>query len=701
MPADKFPTELKLWKYWIERVARRFGLSFSPIYYEVVSQEEMAEVGAYVGYPARFHHWTWGQSYLEMIESIMRGSIYYELVIPGNPSNGYLSELNAQISQKTVMAHVCGHADFFRNNAYFRGIPDDIVNLMADDARRMDALREEVGKERFDKFVDACMSIDTMVDLSLIDRDDQPTASKSKDIKVRRRSIPDGLPDYLDDVINTDGYLKEEEERVRLEKELATGIEKGVKLPVHPVRDVLVFLARHGKLESWQREVLWIIHLETLLLRQGAQTRIMNEGWATIWEHVIMNECGAILNSELIEFSKQSAGVLRSPYIQINPYYLGMVIWRDIERRWNTGRHGRIYEESPYKSVRDRWDEFAVFKHLVDCRGSCSPDLISDWKEFQALIRETASGRGVALPAFFSEDDYIAFWLEYEEAESRLSDLFSKRTEVEQFEREIYGKVSGDKSELSLLWFQAWHHGWASKGRPDSLLWTLAEIDRRIRKLEKVISLKHRIRNGEIPPVEIPIPDEWFDWAAQFPETLVLADGLRKIFEIRRTHCDVTFIGDFLTDELIFREGYHTIGVEHDVIDPRLDPNNPVDAWVIKSRQGDRVRAVLKSAYVNLGVPVVEIVDANVKGNSGLYVVHLHDGRDLDEKMVQKVMPNLWLAWGGDKPVHLESKRTTWPKRQPWWTHWSPSGRANSKAEPKVQKIVFSYDGQRVTQSLD
>src|SRR3712207_9322801 len=43
----------------------------------------------------------------------------YEVVINTNPSYGFLLETNSPVQNKLVMAHVLGHVDFFKNNAYF------------------------------------------------------------------------------------------------------------------------------------------------------------------------------------------------------------------------------------------------------------------------------------------------------------------------------------------------------------------------------------------------------------------------------------------------------------------------------------------------------------------------------------------------------------------------------------------------------
>jgi stage V sporulation protein R len=40
----------------------------------------------------------------------------------------------------------------------------------------------------------------------------------------------------------------------------------------------------------------------------------------------------------------------------LNPYKLGLELFRDIEERWNKGRFGKAYEECDDLAIRDSWD---------------------------------------------------------------------------------------------------------------------------------------------------------------------------------------------------------------------------------------------------------------------------------------------------------------------------------------------------------
>jgi stage V sporulation protein R len=64
------------------------------------------------------------------------------------------------------------------------------------------------------------------------------------------------------------------------------------------------------------------------------QTKIMNEGWASFWHARIMRELD-MTDSEYVQFAQLHSGVLSPSKRNVNPYYVGMKVFEDIERRWN------------------------------------------------------------------------------------------------------------------------------------------------------------------------------------------------------------------------------------------------------------------------------------------------------------------------------------------------------------------------------
>lgn len=70
------------------------------------------------------------------------------------------------------------------------------------------------------------------------------------------------------------------------------------------------------------------------LLWAQMETKIMNEGWASLWHQRILREMD-LTSSEAIEFAKLNAGVVQPSKTSINPYYLGIKMFEHIEERYD------------------------------------------------------------------------------------------------------------------------------------------------------------------------------------------------------------------------------------------------------------------------------------------------------------------------------------------------------------------------------
>src|SRR6185369_8418527 len=102
-----------------------------------------------------------------------------------------------------------------------------------------------------------------------------------------------------------------------------------------PEKDLVYFLMKYSPtLEPWQRDVMAMLHEEMEYFVPQMQTKIMNEGWASIWHSRIMREMDLPTNEHL-EFAELHAGVVSPHKGQLNPYYLGYKIFEEIEKRWD------------------------------------------------------------------------------------------------------------------------------------------------------------------------------------------------------------------------------------------------------------------------------------------------------------------------------------------------------------------------------
>jgi stage V sporulation protein R len=60
--------------------------------------------------------------------------------------------------------------------------------------------------------------------------------------------------------------------------------------------------------------------------------------------------------SEVVDFAERHAGAMATQPGQVNPYKLGIELFRDIEERWDKGRFGKEYEECDDRDVKRHWD---------------------------------------------------------------------------------------------------------------------------------------------------------------------------------------------------------------------------------------------------------------------------------------------------------------------------------------------------------
>src|SRR5258706_1959093 len=126
------------------------------------------------------------------------------------------------------------------------------------------------------------------------------------------------------------------EERVRLKQKKA----KNRKfLPAEPVRDVLLFLLEHAPLEPWQADILSIVRDEAYYFAPQGMTKIMNEGWASYWHSRMMTE-KILTDPEVIDYAEHHAGTMGTSPGVLNPYKVGIELYRDIEERWDKGQFG-------------------------------------------------------------------------------------------------------------------------------------------------------------------------------------------------------------------------------------------------------------------------------------------------------------------------------------------------------------------------
>ncbi len=339
----------------IESHCANLGLDFFPVIFEMVNYQQMSEIAAYGGFPTRYPHWRFGMEYEQLSKSYEYGlSLIYEMVINNDPCYAYLLKSNNLVDQKTVIAHVYGHCDFFKNNYCFAHTNRKMLDEMANHGSRIRRYIEEVGHDEVENFIDVCLSLENLIDQHAPHIRREP---KNKDYDIELIS-PDKRPvpkiqvnrSYMDSYMNPADYLKEQQQKMVKE------FEKEKRFPENPQLDVLKFLLDHGPLNTWQRDVLSIVREEAYYYAPQGQTKIMNEGWAVYWHSKLMTQY-MMKDSEVVDYCDHYAGVLATNGMRLNPYKLGLELMYHIEKRWNRGQHGLDYMLESDPAKRAQWNK--------------------------------------------------------------------------------------------------------------------------------------------------------------------------------------------------------------------------------------------------------------------------------------------------------------------------------------------------------
>ncbi len=301
----------------IMEIAEGFGLDFYPMRFEICPAEVIYTFGAY-GMPTRFSHWSFGKTYHKMkLQYDLGMSKIYELVINSNPCYAFLLDTNSLVQNKMIVAHVLAHCDFFKNNVRFSNTRRDMVDSMSATAERIKAYEERYGREQVEAFIDAVLSIQEHIDPTLIHPKSNPLDSEE------RHKLPRRPRSKYEDLLALD------DKKVTLPTKVST------QFPEEPEKDLLLFIEEHSReLTDWQRDILTMLREEMLYFWPQMETKIMNEGWASYWHARIMRELD-LTTEEAIEYAKLNSNVVQPSRQRINPYYLGIKIFEDIEERYN------------------------------------------------------------------------------------------------------------------------------------------------------------------------------------------------------------------------------------------------------------------------------------------------------------------------------------------------------------------------------
>lgn len=331
------------------------GLDPFALAIEEYSADEIVEIAAYSGFPVRYPHFSFGQSYESLHHQYHTGQgKIYEMVINNDPTYMYLQRNNPLVDNLTVVAHALAHSDFFKNNIMFKHTNRNMMNVMANHGQQVRRYIDLYGKKPVLEFLDACLSVDDLIDPSAIWK--PPPSDKHTKMEFDEKPPVENIthieaPDYMERFVNTEEHKEKEREQ---NEEILKHNKK--TFPHKPTRDVLLYILNYIPLEQWKQNILSMVRDEALYFRPQMTTKVMNEGWASYWDSYIMTTKGYAGDDGIINYAKHHSGVLGGKHNMGNPYKLGVSLFQDIKERWDKGQHGRDWEDCDDYDEKQNWD---------------------------------------------------------------------------------------------------------------------------------------------------------------------------------------------------------------------------------------------------------------------------------------------------------------------------------------------------------
>ena len=246
LPRDLADVQIQM-----EAHARDYGLDFFPTIFEVIDVDQLNAIAAYGGFPTRFPHWRFGMEYQRLAKGYSYGlQKIYELVINNDPCYGYLLSSNSRTDHMMVIAHVYGHCDFFKSNYWFSQTNRKMIDEMANHGNRIRRYLDRFGVETVETFIDACLSIEDLIDIHspFIQRYDKADKYEFRknvdDVDEPQPPARFRAKDYMQPYINPPEVLAREKDQQERRKETEECF------PPEPMRDVMLTTNTYPTLTS-------------------------------------------------------------------------------------------------------------------------------------------------------------------------------------------------------------------------------------------------------------------------------------------------------------------------------------------------------------------------------------------------------------------------------------------------------------------
>lgn len=114
-------------------------------------------------------------------------------------------------------------------------------------------------------------------------------------------------------------------------------------------------------------------------------------------------------------------------------------------------------------------------------------------------------------------------------------------------------------------------------------------------------------------------------------------DGKSKIFEVRQVDRDVSFIRQYLTEEL---------AREMDLFQHEKQEDKRVVTHVADEVNWEKIKQTMLKNIGVAALPVIKVIDADYQNDRTLFLQHDYDGRELDIEYAEKTLSYAQQLWG-------------------------------------------------------
>jgi len=126
-----------------------------------------------------------------------------------------------------------------------------------------------------------------------------------------------------------------------------------------PAEDLIQYLSHRSPFlnreeNEWMKAVMEVVRTTSLFFQPQIRTRIMNEGWASYWHESLFIRDDRISGHE-VDFARTNARVTAMPRVGLNPYALGLRLFRHIREMGDRGRHSLAFRQLASRRQRERY----------------------------------------------------------------------------------------------------------------------------------------------------------------------------------------------------------------------------------------------------------------------------------------------------------------------------------------------------------